>query len=179
MEKIIYNNTFITSVVGGLAYFLVVLFIEDIYNETFKSLNLNNFILLGTLIAIVWYSLETRLLKNATNVANTIQSEPLLVLQYEGENLYIINYGKGPAFNIEMKIKNIKGFFNFSIPNPNSLGHMEKKFLLPLNNESLNQNVEAEITLSFDNFENKEGTTRKRIYRISTAKEGYSIRYIG
>lgn len=178
MKNFIYNNTFITSIFCGAIVLLVVFYFggkEDIIKP-------QNLILLATFIAIIWYSLETRLLKNATNIANALQAEPLLVLQYrrrgDRDGLYIVNYGKGPAFNIEMQITNIQGSFNFSIPNPNPLGHMEEKVLVS-DNEQTDRNVIASITLFFDNFEKKEGETRKRIYKITRGLDGYQIEYIG
>ncbi len=182
MKNWIYNHAFTSSIIGGIVYFLIAFWIEQNFWEKYNSLNLQNFILFATSVAIIWYSLETRLLKNATNIANAIQAEPFLVLQYRKkenkDELYIANYGKGIAFNIKMEIKNIQSFFNFSITDTNSLGHSEEKSL-SLGNYQENQNITAEITLLFDKSEGDKIVQRVRRYQIQKITDGWQINFLG
>lgn len=175
-KRIAYNNTFITSVIAGIVVFLIVLWI-DLSQQTAQ-----NFILIATFAAIVWYSLETRLLKNATNIANASQTEPLLVLQYrkkENEDkLYIVNYGKGLAFNIKIEVKNIQGFFNFSIQDPNPLGHMEEK-VLSRGAQNTSENTETDVKICFDKIEGDERVERQRVYKVLHVENGYRIELLG
>lgn len=103
IKKFIYNNTVIASIFCG--FIVLLLLIVWYFWGKQDILKPQDLVLLATFVAIVWYSLETRLLKNATNIANALQAEPLLVLQYRKkenqDELYVVNYGKGPAFNID------------------------------------------------------------------------------
>lgn len=187
IKDFIYNETLgplISTSVCGIILFLIFFVIDYFFNKekSFSSLNIQNFILLITFIAITWYSIETKLLKNATNIANAIQAEPFLVLQYRitdgKEELFIVNYGKGPAFNIGMEIENIQSFFKFSLTNGNPLGYLEKKILIPEKTVN-NQDVEAAITLFFDKCEGDKIVMRKRKYRVRKIPNGWQINLLG
>lgn len=184
IKKNIYDHPLLTSFIGGII-FLVVIFL--LYHYLFSVIGQNKFssgdlILGATFFGIIWYSLETRLLRIATNITNAIQAEPFLVLQNETRNgkddLYIINYGKGIAFNTRIDIKNIQGKFNFSIFDKNPLHYEDKKFLI-LDSESVNKNIEADITLIFDKNEGNTIVGRKRVYRIFKSDSGWQISFLG
>ncbi len=190
MKKRIYNHVpLLTAVISLVLIFFIIFFIELEYLspkeqdiKLLKILEPSNIILYLTLGAIVWYSLETKLLKNATNIANAINAEPFVVLQYRKQKakdkLFIINYGKGVAFNVSIKkIKNIQGFFNYSIENPNPMGYLEEKVLL--GNQENNQNIVAEITLSFYKSEGDKIVERERKYEIKKVANGWQIKLMG
>lgn len=180
--KEIYNKTVgIINKIPPLILALVVsLVIFGIAFYKMKDLDRQNFILATTFFAIFWYSLETRKLKNATRFANAIQAEPMLVLKCRKEKdkdeLYIKNHGKGTAFNIEVEF--LSGFFDFSfLSPPNSLGYNEEVVLYP-KCPNTNNDINAEIILSCDNFDEKIKDRRKFRYKIFTANIGYRIEYI-
>jgi hypothetical protein len=96
MKKLkIYNKKHYQWQFSLFICFLIAIFI--IFFDK-SDLNLSNFILLATLFAILWYSLEARELRIATNK----QLEPILLLyiDQESEQLRISNIGKTPAFNV-------------------------------------------------------------------------------
>ncbi len=177
IEKFIKRQFEITSY-SEIKFTLLIVLIVGAIGIYFGRATFSDFILLLTFGALLWYSFETKKLKNATNIANAIQAEPLLVLQFKNKHLYIVNYGKGPAFNIEMKIKNIQGFFNFSLPNPNPMHYEDEKILIQ-DNEGNNQNIEAEVVLQFFKSEGDEVILRERRYKIQKVADGWFINFLG
>lgn len=83
----------------------------------FTGFSLGNFILILTLFAILWYSFETRELKNVTQK----QLEPILFLYLveQGDCLEISNIGKTPVSNVfinSVKLGDYKFEFNLLKP---------------------------------------------------------------
>lgn len=186
MKKIYNKINKIVEIINKIPPFILafvvslVIFLITFYIMKMKDLDMQNFILATTFFAIFWYSLETRKLKNATRFANAIQAEPMLVLKYrkekDGDKLYIKNHGKGVAFNI--KAEPLTGSFDFSfLSPPNSLGYNEEAVLY-LKCPNINNDIDAEIVLSCDNFDEKIKDRRKFRYKIFTANIGYRIEYI-
>jgi len=176
IKKFIYNNTFISSFAGGIIFLIIIFVVNKFLLSKFIGLKLDELIILATFLAIIWYSLETRLLKNATNTANAIRAEPLLVLRSKEDGmLCVVNYGNSPAFNIKIKVET--GSFNFISDTPllNPLNKMEERILFVPS--ELNQHVETEILLCCDTFDEKVRNKRKWRYKIFTAKKGYYIVY--
>jgi len=68
----------------------------DIHSEV----SFTDRILFITFLALLWYSFETRQLKNATRKSNELQQTPLFVLLYDGNDLILRNEGKGIAYNV-------------------------------------------------------------------------------
>ncbi|MFA5644436.1 MAG: hypothetical protein WC928_02815 [Patescibacteria group bacterium] len=66
-----------------------------------RSITFGDSILLLTLGALLWYSFETRQLKNETKTTNEFQISPSFVFIYnEDKDLILKNVGKGVAYNI-------------------------------------------------------------------------------
>lgn len=62
----------------------------------------SNIILFATLIAIIWYTLETRQLRKVQTQATKLEFRPVIVLAQEGQNnnLFVSNIGRGHAIDI-------------------------------------------------------------------------------
>lgn len=175
LKNIIYGNAFWSTFIGGILFLIIIFILNKYVLIKIVDLKPENLIISATFIAILWYSLETRLLKNATNIANSINSEPFLALQNEDGELFIINYGKGPAFNIRIQIKNIQGLFNFYISNQNPLMYLERKILESQDEDDNKNNVIAEVILFFDKAEGDNLLNRNRSYRVSKMENCFNI----
>lgn len=68
--------------------------------SSFIFMKFSDFVLLATLTALLWYSFETRQLKNAARTANELQQLPFFVLIYNERTLTLKNEGMGMAYNI-------------------------------------------------------------------------------
>jgi len=66
-------------------------------------MSISDWILLFTLFAIIWYSIETLRLRRATVRATNLGFQPVLVVSQEGDNndLFVTNVGRGSALNVE------------------------------------------------------------------------------
>jgi len=175
IKRFILNHSILSAIFSILGVLLILLWVSNKEEVFWKQgiFTAQNLILLFTFGAIVWYSIETRLLKNATNIANSIQAEPLLVFKARNDDLYIVNEGKGVAFNVRMETQNIVGRFGFVLPDPNPLAHQEEKLLE--RNYSGSDNLKARVTLSWNKIEGDVLVSRERIYSIIRARRGYYI----
>lgn len=75
---------------------------------------MTNLILSITLVAIIWYTLETRRLANLTAKQIKINIKPIIVIISIGSNLKLKNIGKSPALNIM-----VQGVIRVDDTNPN------------------------------------------------------------
>ncbi|GEM_PF-7079355 len=72
--------------------------------------SLGNLVVLSlTLLAIIWYSRETHLLRRITQWSIELQNRPILVLEHEEtasglHDLYISNIGRSPALDISFRL---------------------------------------------------------------------------
>jgi hypothetical protein len=77
--------------------------------------NSTNLILLATLVAIIWYTWETRNLRKVQTQATKLEFRPVIVLSQEGQNnnLFVTNIGRGHAIDISCHymIEEAKGQF--------------------------------------------------------------------
>jgi len=71
--------------------------------------NSSELILVWTMLAIIWYSFETLLIKKIGLKQNIIQMAPVLIIYYREKpsRITIRNIGKGPAFNVEIEKINV------------------------------------------------------------------------
>lgn len=91
-----------------LTFFALLFIIFLIINELKQiiDLDLGNYVLIFTGLIILWYTIETFLLRKEAQ-RNTLNSvKPILVVDkyFPGGALTIINLGNGPALNIESRI---------------------------------------------------------------------------
>jgi hypothetical protein len=72
---------------------------------TCMPLDISDWILLATLIAIIWYTVETYKLRKATILATRLEFQPLLIVNQQAgsRDLYVSNVGRGHAFNVECR----------------------------------------------------------------------------
>lgn len=67
------------------------------------SADMTNIILFITLLAIIWYTVETRRLANFTAKQIRINIKPIITILSINSNLRVKNIGKSPALNIRVK----------------------------------------------------------------------------
>jgi len=76
----------------------------------------NDFILFITFLAILWYSWETKKLREETASQKHLNVYPFLVIKEHNNGLYIVNIGRGPAMWPELEKSG-----NFTIGTPSFL----------------------------------------------------------
>jgi hypothetical protein len=64
----------------------------------------NDFILFITFLAILWYSWETKKLREETASQKHLNVYPFLVIKEHNNGLYIVNIGRGPAMWPELEM---------------------------------------------------------------------------
>lgn len=99
------NRKTIRILIASILFLLIIAFI--ILNEIYSYfyINLTDYILITTVIIILWYATETFLLRKEAQRNTLISVKPILVIyNYAVGNLHIGNIGNGPALNIEFRI---------------------------------------------------------------------------
>ena len=73
-------------------------------------------------LVIIWYTMETHILRRETQRQTEIQQRPFVIIKYEDHGFVLSNIGNGPAFNVKVQDVNIasnEGFYiKFAEPLP-------------------------------------------------------------
>jgi hypothetical protein len=86
---------------------LIVLFVCSILDLTISKILIkssSDFILFITFLAILWYSWETKKLREETSSQKHLNVYPFLVIKEYNSGLYIVNIGRGPAMWPELEM---------------------------------------------------------------------------
>ncbi len=90
---------------------LIVFFVCSILDLTISKILIkssSDFILFITFLAILWYSWETKKLREETSSQKHLNVYTFLVIKEYNNGLYIVNIGRGPAMWYELELpKNI------------------------------------------------------------------------
>jgi hypothetical protein len=92
-----------------LAYIIAQMTASDLAWWNFVVLVATVVVLTATLGAIIWYSLETRWLRQETALQTELQLRPLLTINHDGDVLSLVNIGKGMARDVSMQDTDLPG----------------------------------------------------------------------
>ena len=65
--------------------------------------HLSDGVLAITAIILVWYSLETSLMRREVAKQNRLLTRPIVILEFSDRRIFFKNEGKGPALNLSVK----------------------------------------------------------------------------
>ena len=145
-----------------------------------KSDSIQTFAVVLTGAIIIWYTIETKILRLETQKLTEIQIRPFVIFEIKGESFILRNIGHGPALNIQIRPINVSSNesiqirFNDLITSIETNESVEIKgesfrkgksagdfFLAHLDPEYANRNLS--IFIDYQNIDLKKYTTRERI----------------
>jgi hypothetical protein len=131
-------------------------------------------------LVIIWYTMETHILRRETQRQTEIQQRPFIIIKYENQEFILSNIGNGPAFNVKVKDVNISSNKGFYVKFPETLSVLIRGDSVPIKaegfvwDESLgdflfahldpeyaNQTITIEI--HFQDMDMKQYTSKERI----------------
>ena len=174
MEKKEHPNKFWKVVV---AYFGAVLLFFICVRDWLAA---QTFAVVLTGAVVIWYTLETQLLRKETQKQTEIQIRPFVIIELKNREFSLKNLGHGPALNVQVRPVQVSSEesiiikFGEMIPtiNPGETVGLKAEsfhkgnptgnfFTAHLNPEYANRNLS--IFIDYQNFDLKSYTTRERV----------------